>query len=111
MNLANAKRLRQNMTEAEQKLWRHLRGKRFQKIKFKRQKPIGPYIVDFVALKERLVIELDGSQHLEQQEYDQRRTKFLESLGYEILRFWDNECLIQTESVLTKIYQALGEQP
>ena len=107
--LNNAKALRKTMTDAEQRLWYRLRGKRFDGVKFKRQKPIGPYIVDFVAVNARLVIEVDGSQHDENQKYDAKRTRYLESLGFRVLRFWNNECLMQTEAVLDRIAHVLQE--
>ena len=107
-SLQKAKVLRKNQTDAEQKLWFHLRGKRFGDVKFKRQKPIGFYIVDFVAANEKLVIELDGGQHQKRMAYDQERTRYLESCGYRVLRFWDDECLTQIESVLDQVRAALG---
>lgn len=85
--LSRAKQLRSDQTEAEQRLWYHLRAHRFQGAKFKRQKPIGPYIVDFVCLERNLVIELDGGQHANQREYDQRRDVWLRGQGFRILRF------------------------
>ncbi|MCL2297747.1 MAG: endonuclease domain-containing protein [Proteobacteria bacterium] len=106
-----AKTLRKYQTDAEQKLWFHLRGKRFDGVKFKRQKPIGSYIVDFVAVNERLVIELDGGQHQKRMAYDQARTAYLESRGYRVLRFWNNECLAETEAVLESIRLALSPTP
>jgi very-short-patch-repair endonuclease len=107
----NAKTLRKNMTDAEQKLWFSLRGKRFDGVKFKRQKPIGSYVVDFVAPNERLVIELDGGQHQEQMAYDQERTRYLERRGYRVLRFWNNECLTEIETVLKCIRSTLSPTP
>ncbi|HEU0234510.1 MAG TPA: DUF559 domain-containing protein [Gallionella sp.] len=79
--LGNAKTLRRNQTDAEQKLWYHLRAHRFMGRKFKRQKPIGRYVVDFVCLEEKLVIELDGGQHAENVEYDKARDSWLRSEG------------------------------
>ena len=108
LSLQKAKALRKHQTDAEQKLWFYLRGKRFDGVKFKRQKPIGFYIVDFVAANEKLVIELDGGQHQERLAYDQERTRYLESCGYRVLRFWNDECLTQTEAVLEQIRIALG---
>jgi very-short-patch-repair endonuclease len=102
-NLTQAKSLRKNMTEAEQKLWFYLRAKRFMGIKFKRQKPIGMYIVDFVALEEKLVIELDGLHHIETNEYDSKRTEYLENYGFHIIRFWNHECLGNITGVLNRI--------
>lgn len=108
INLRHAKALRQNMTEAEQKLWYFLRGKRFMGIKFKRQKPIGPYIVDFVAVNHKVIVELDGSQHQDQQNYDAQRTADLESLGFTVLRFWNDAVFTQTNALLDRIAEALG---
>jgi very-short-patch-repair endonuclease len=98
--LNNAKSLRTNQTDAENKLWYHLRAHRFFGLKFKRQKPIGSYIVDFVCLEQKLIIELDGGQHAEQLEYDMVRTTFLKAEGYRVLRFWNNQILEEMESVL-----------
>jgi very-short-patch-repair endonuclease len=105
--LQKARSLRRNMTDAERKLWYFLRGRRFENTKFKRQKAIGPYIVDFVAAEPRLIIELDGSQHQARQQYDEKRTCYLEEQGYRVLRFWDNDCLRETEAVLQAIHNAL----
>ncbi len=101
--LNNAKSLRSNMTEAEQKLWYYLRAGRFMGMKFKRQKPLGRYIVDFICLEEKLIIELDGGQHAEKITYDRQRDSWLRSQGYTVLRFWNNELFNETESVLEKI--------
>ncbi|MEO6351850.1 MAG: endonuclease domain-containing protein [Burkholderiaceae bacterium] len=101
--LTNAKALRTNQTDAEQQLWYHLRAHRFMDLKFKRQKPLGRYIADFVCLELRLIIEIDGGQHAEQVEYDQRRDAWLRSQGYTVLRFWNNEVMQQLESVLEQI--------
>jgi very-short-patch-repair endonuclease len=101
--LDNAKILRRNLTDAEQKLWYHLRAHRFMGRKFKRQKPIGRYVVDFICLEEKLIIELDGGQHAENQEYDQERDAWLRGQGYTVLRFWNNELMNETEGVLERI--------
>jgi very-short-patch-repair endonuclease len=106
----NAKRLRHEMTDAEQRLWHYLRAHRFLGLKFKRQKPIGPYIVDFICTERWLVIELDGGQHQQQVQYDQQRQCFLESRGYRVLRFWNHQVLAETEAVLERIRLELGEQ-
>jgi len=105
--LSNAKTLRQHSTEAEKRLWYHLRAKRFEGIKFKRQKPIGPYIVDFVAVDKKLVIEVDGGQH-QGCAADEERTRYLESCGYRVLRFWNTDCLTKTQTVLECLRQALA---
>lgn len=101
--LTNAKALRTNQTEAELKLWYHLRAHRFMDMKFKRQKPIGRYIVDFVCIEQRLIIELDGGQHADQMPYDQQRDAWLRSQGYTVLRFWNNDVMQELEGVLEQI--------
>lgn len=105
----NAKELRKNLTPAEEKLWVQLRGHRTGDVHFRRQHAIGNYIVDFCAPSQKLVIELDGSQHLEQQEYDAERTEFLKSKGYRVLRFWNNDVMNNLDKVLTVIWDALRE--
>ena len=109
--LNNAKALRTNQTEAEQRLWYHLRAHRFMELKFKRQKPMGRYIVDFVCVERRLIIELDGGQHAEQAEYDQHRDAWLRSQGYVVLRFWNNEIMQQLDGVLEQIRGTLTLSP
>ena len=109
--LNNAKTLRTNQTEAEQRLWYHLRAHRFMDLKFKRQKPMGRYIVDFVCVERRLIIELDGGQHAEQVVYDQHRDAWLRSQGYTVLRFWNNEVMQQLEGVLEQIRLTLTLSP
>ena len=106
---ARARELRRNQTEAEAKLWACLRRKQLNGVSFRRQHAIGPYIVDFCAIKAKLIIELDGSQHLDQAAYDAERTAFLESKGYRVLRFWNPEVLQDMEAVLRAITQALVE--
>ena len=85
--------LRHELTPAEKKLWAHLCTMREDGIHFRRQHAIGPFITDFCAPRKKLVIELDGSQHLEQEKYDEERTKYLESKGYKVIRFWNNEVM------------------
>lgn len=91
--LCNAKKLRKNMTEFEQKLWYYLRAKRFLGLKFKRQVPMGNYIVDFLCKDQKLIIELDGSGHLEEKQtkYDNIRDEYFKNLGYKVLRIYNNE--------------------
>ena len=96
------------MIDAEQKLWYHLRAHRFMGLKFKRQKPIGRYVVDFACIEKKLVVELDGGQHAEAAEYDHERDAWLHSQGYTVLRFWNNELMNETESVLEQIRLALS---
>ena len=109
--LDHAKTLRRNLTDAEHKLWYHLRAYRFMGKKFKRQKPIGRYVVDFVCLEEKLIIELDGGQHAESVEYDQERDSWLRKQGYTMLRFWNNELMNEMESVLEQIRLTLSPDP
>lgn len=97
---SRVREMRHDPTEAESKLWAYLRAHRLEAIHFRRQHPIGPYIVNFCATKPKLIIEVDGSQHLNQVEYDQERTEFLESLGYLVLRFWNNEVLSDIDTVM-----------
>ena len=105
--LSKAKTLRTNQTAAEQRLWYHLRAHRFMGYKFKRQKPIGRYIVDFICMEHRLIIEIDGGQHAERVTYDQRRDAWLRNQGYTVLRFWNNDVMQELEGVLEKIRSAL----
>jgi len=106
---ARAKELRHDPTPAEIKLWSHVRAHRLGGVHFRDQHAIGPYIVDFCAPRRKLVIELDGSQHLEQIEYDAERTRFLEAKGYRVLRFWNNDVLNHIETVLGVIWDTLQE--
>ncbi|MDO9129345.1 MAG: endonuclease domain-containing protein [Anaerolineales bacterium] len=101
--MRRAAELRHNQTEAEAKLWAYLRAHRVNDIHFRRQHAIGSYIVDFCAPRIKLVIELDGSQYLGQQEYDAGRTAFLESKGYKVLRFWNNEVMNDIEGVMRAV--------
>ena len=105
-----AKALRQNMTDAEQLLWRHLRAHRLNGQKFRRQQPIGPYVVDFVHLGAKLIVEADGGQH-SQSESDVVRDEWLTSQGFKIMRFWNNDILNNTDAVLTAILDALAPSP
>ncbi len=104
---AKARELRDQSTEAETLLWQQLRGRRFQGFKFRRQRALGPYILDFICLEAGLVIEIDGGQHSEQQAYDGQRTALIESQGLTVIRFWNHEVMNQTPAVLEKIWQAL----
>jgi very-short-patch-repair endonuclease len=103
--------LRTNATEAEQKIWYFLSNRQFEKYKFRRQHPIGVYIVDFVCLMEKLIVELDGGQHAESIPYDERRTKTLHGKGYRVLRFWNNDVLQNTHAVLETILAELNASP
>ena len=106
-----AKRLRGSQTDAELCLWYRLRAHRFLGLKFKRQKPLGPYVADFVCLEHRLVIEVDGSQHNDQRlESDRVRDHWLKEQGLTVLRFWNDEVLRDTDSVLERIRQAVESE-
>lgn len=106
-----ARKLRKNMTDAEQLLWRHFRDRQLGGYKFRRQHPIGTFVVDFVCLEKKLVIEVDGGQHAKQLESDVRRSDYLKEKGYRVLRFWNNEVLQKSESVLSVILSSLNEEP
>ncbi|MFZ5766275.1 MAG: DUF559 domain-containing protein [Thermodesulfobacteriota bacterium] len=111
--LKNARELRQNQTDAEQLLWGVLRDRRFDGKKFRRQHPVGRYILDFYCHELKLAIELDGGQHNEAttQQYDEERTRFLNEQGIQVIRFWNNEVLQQTNSVLESLWNALTPTP
>lgn len=104
-----ARALREAPTDAESLLWFHLRDRRLANFKFRRQRPIGPYFADFACLEAKLVVELDGGQHVEAAAYDENRTRFIEAQGYRVLRFWNHEVLTQTDAVRERILQALQE--
>ncbi len=108
----NARQLRRNLTDSERVLWQRLRGKQLLDVQFYSQKPIGRYIVDFYAPKAKLVIELDGSQHLEEPhaEKDRERDEFLSRLGLLVLRLNSSQVLKETDSVVEFIYQKLEER-
>ena len=106
------RKLRSAQTDAESKLWHHLRDRRLQGFKFRRQHRIGPYIVDLVCDAARLIIEVDGGQHGDRVDQDEIRTKALEARGYQVIRFWNDDTLLRTDEVLTAILRALeARQP
>jgi very-short-patch-repair endonuclease len=104
-----ARELRQRHTDAESTLWMKLRNRELEGVKFRRQQTIGSYIVDFVSLRRKLIIEIDGGQHNEEmeKERDKERTTRLEEQGYRIMRFWNNEVLTNPEGALERIREAL----
>jgi very-short-patch-repair endonuclease len=110
LNLARRRKLRRDQTDAGAALWRLLRGRRFDSIKFRRQHPCGPFILDFYSVRHHLAIELDGGQHYveNKQAYDARRTKFLEARGIRVLRFQTDLVFRERDSVLAAIALALG---
>ena len=101
--------LRTNSTDAERCLWRIIRNKQIRGIKFWRQYSVGPYIIDFYCPRFRLAIEIDGGQHAEEhvQEYDDERTAYLKAKDINVLRFWNNEILGNTEGVVERIFEVL----
>lgn len=102
-----SKKLRKNMTDEEKTLWFHLRAKRFSGFKFRRQIPINKYIVDLICFSKKLIIELDGSQHLDEinRFNDKVRDEFFKSQGYEILRFYNNQINNDLEDVMIKTFK------
>ena len=101
--------LRKELTPAERKLWAHIRNDQLG-VNFRRQHAIGKYIPDFICIEKKLIIELDGSQHLEQEEYDEERTKYLEAEGYRVIRFWNNEVTNNIEGVILAILHAMEDE-
>ena len=101
--------LRKESTPAERKLWSRIRNDQLG-VTFRRQHAVGNYIPDFCSPKAKLIIELDGSQHLEQEKYDQERTKYLESLGYKVIRFWNNDVMNKIEEVILAITYAMVDE-
>jgi len=102
--------LRKESTPAEGKLWAYLRGNKLNGVSFRRQHAIGNYVPDFVSIKAKLIIELDGSQHLEQEEYDAERTKYFASQGYKVIRFWNNQVENEIDGVIQTIEIALNPE-
>jgi len=102
-----AAELRKNPTLAEAKLWAYLRKNQLNGVSFRRQHAIGPYITDFCSPCSKLIIELDGSQHLESEEYDKDRTAYLETKGYKVLRFWNSDVINDLNGVIQKILNLL----
>jgi len=107
-----ARELRKNLTDSERALWSYLRTKQLLGVQFYRQKPIGEYIVDFYAPRVRLVVEVDGSQHLQREhsQQDRRRDAYLASFGLKVLRFHSSEVLQESATVLEVIYRTMAEQ-
>jgi very-short-patch-repair endonuclease len=104
--ISTAKTLRKGMTDAERKLWQRLRGELLG-VKFRRQHPFESFVLDFVCLERKLVIEVDGSQHLEDVKYDEFRSDRLKLAGFTVLRFWNNQVLEEIDSVMEVIWNHL----
>ncbi len=110
MTIRNARELRGHLTEAESFLWMHLRYRQIGGYKFRRQHPVGRYIVDFACLEKKLIIEVDGGQHAQQVEDDNARTEELQAHGFQVLRFWNNQILREIDSPKAAILEVLESQ-
>ncbi len=106
-----ARELRSNPTAAERPLWVHLSASKRSGIRFNRQFPIGPFVCDFVARSIKLVIEVDGGQHDGQSDEDATRTRYLQSQGFRVIRFWNNQVLEQIDAVVAEIERATADSP
>lgn len=106
---AFAKKLRREMTEAEDRLWEELRGRRLDRLKFRRQVPVGAYVADFLCADAMLIVEVDGSQHADS-EHDRQRAAELNARGFRVLRFWNDEVLREMDSVCDTIIAFARDQ-
>jgi very-short-patch-repair endonuclease len=106
-----ARNLRKNRTDAENRMWYFLRNRRLNGYKFVREKVIGKYIADFVCREKKLIIEVDGGQHMTAAAYDQQRTKDLEAIGYQVIRVWNNEVHENIQGVMETILNLLEKVP
>ncbi|HEU0187177.1 MAG TPA: DUF559 domain-containing protein [Gallionellaceae bacterium] len=109
--ISRARKLRSNLTDAEQKLWYALRGKQLLQSRFRRQHPVGQYIADFACIEVKLIVEVDGGQHQECQSQDEVRSQFLQQHGWRVLRFWNHDVLQNLEGVLQVIAEQLRRPP
>jgi adenine-specific DNA-methyltransferase len=105
------KELRKNQTDAEKTLWNTLRNRQLNRFKFRRQVSLGRYIVDFVCFESRLIVEVDGGQHADAVPYDETRTRWLGSQGFRVIRFWNNDVLMNLEGVWDRIVEECGHTP
>lgn len=108
-NRDRARYLRTNMTDTERFVWQRIRRRQMGGFKFRRQHPLGPFIVDFVCLERKLVLELDGGQHAEQVEYDMQRTAWLAERGYRVFRVWNFEAYEDWDALAERIFELLKE--
>ncbi len=106
-----AKERRRNRTDAENRMWYYLRNKRLSGYKFVREQVIGNYIADFVCREKKIIIEIDGGQHMAAVQYDLMRTKYLESNGYKVIRFWNNEVFQDIKAVMDSILNIINTVP
>src|SRR5580704_13569490 len=107
---AKARELRRSLTDAERKLWHLLRSRQLSHLKFRRQVPLGPWIADFVSYEHKIVVEADGSQHVDS-EHDKARDVDLAARGFRVLRFWNNDILTNTKGVLERILEVIETPP
>ncbi len=105
-----ARQLRCNQTDVEKLLWKHIRNRQLNGFKFRRQYVIGVYIVDFICIQQRLIIELDGGQHMIQKQYDENRITYLIQQGYSLIRFWNNDVLNNLTGVLETLTLTLSQR-
>ena len=110
MDTERARTLRKHLTEAEQRLWQKLKRRQLAGRKFRRQQPIGLFIADFVCFECRVIVEVDGGQHGDQVHYDMHRTRWFETQGYRVLRFWNNEVLAHTDAVAQAILDCVEQR-
>ena len=108
--VTRARILRRNSTEAERMLWRALRLQQSE-FEWRRQMPIGRYVVDFACFSAKLIIELDGGHHAFQEDYDEERTRFLQGEGYRVMRFWNRDVVENLDGVFTAIATELSKSP
>src|SRR4029078_7775793 len=108
--IRTAKRLRRDQTDAERRIWFHLRDRRLGGSKFRRQVPIDRFVFDFACIERKVIIELDGGQHDQNRARDAGRTRLLESMGYLVLRFWNNDVMSNVDGVLEVILDALEQK-
>ena len=106
-----ARELRNDATDAERHLWRYLKLRQLAGLRFRRQVPIGPYVADFLCPQARLIVELDGGQHVERIDADEARTRVLVDLGYGVLRYWNDDALLRTQDVLDDILRYANSTP
>jgi very-short-patch-repair endonuclease len=109
-SIHRARQLRRRMTDAERRLWCKLRGRRFAHFKFRRQVPLGPFIVDFICFARRLIVELDGGQHALRRGYDARRTHYLEAQGFRVVRIWNHELVESADEVDDMLWRELHRE-
>jgi len=110
-HVGTARKLRRDQTDAERRLWFRLRDRRLNGLKFRRQMPIKSYVVDFCCESAHLIVELDGGQHVERRDVDVRRTADLETYGYLVLRFWNNDVMRNIDGVLETIVATASQEP